>query len=90
MKLTYRGSTYERHSSQASMHPFQQVREFRPAYNLCYRGVTYRVDPHVKAEVAVEPVVYQFIYRGITYYKLTYQGTTYLINRKEREVTAVS
>jgi YHS domain-containing protein len=90
MKLTYRGITYERHSSKASMRPFQQVRESRAAYNLYYRGVTYRVEPHVKAKVAVEPVVYQLIYRGITYYKFTYQGTTYLVSRKEREVTAVT
>lgn len=82
MKLIYRGITYERHPSKASGRPFQQVRESRAAYNLSYRGVTYRVDPNAKpAEVPVKPVAYKLIYWGITY----------LVNRNAQgEVTVVT
>lgn len=66
MQLIYRGTTYERHPS--SGRPFQQVREPGAAYNLSYRGVTYRIDPNAKpTEVPVKPVAYKLIYRGVTY-----------------------
>lgn len=81
MKLIYRGMTYERHPSKASGRPFQQVRESGAAYNLSYRGVTYRIDPNAEpAEVPVKPVAYELIYRGVTY----------LVNRNVREVTVVT
>jgi YHS domain-containing protein len=82
MELIYRGTIYERHPSKASGRPFRQVREPEVAYNLSYRGVTYRVDPNPKPmEVPVEPVAYKLIYRGVTYFKLSDQGVTYSVNR---------
>jgi hypothetical protein len=67
MKLFYRGTTYARHPSQADNRPFQQVRESGAAYNLSYRGVSYRIDPNATVELA-RPVVYQAIYQGIRYF----------------------
>ena len=67
MKLIYRGTTYDRHPSQADNCPFQQVRESGAAYNLSYRGVTYRIDPNATVE-PTQLVVYEAIYRGITYF----------------------
>lgn len=67
MKLIYRGTTYDRNPSQASDRPFQQFRESGAAYNLSYRGVTYRIDPNAKPVEPAPPEVYQAIYRGITY-----------------------
>ncbi|MGL4623241.1 DUF4278 domain-containing protein [Chroococcidiopsis sp.] len=82
MKLTYRGMTYERHPSKASDRPFVQVREPGAAYNLSYRGVTYRIDPQTKAtQVPTTLVGHKLIYRGITYYKLIYQGIILHVNR---------
>ena len=86
MKLYYRGVSYEYDStkvgSRKTAQPFKQVREFGPAYNLIYRGNTYRVDPNVKpAEVPVPPATYKLIYRGVTY----------LVNRTvQGEVTVVT
>ncbi|WP_250123427.1 DUF4278 domain-containing protein [Chroococcidiopsis sp. CCMEE 29] len=86
MELIYRGTTYERHPSKASGRPFRQVREPGVAYNLSYRGVTYRIDPNAKpAEVPVKPVAYKLIYRGVTYFKLIdLSVVTYSVNRKEK------
>lgn len=68
MNFTYRGTTYERHSAKVGDRPFQQVREPGAAYNLNYRGVTYRIDLDAKsAAVSVEPVTHKLIYRGVTY-----------------------
>ena len=68
MRLIYRATTYERNPDQAPGRPFQQVRESGPAYNLTYRGVTYRIDPNAKpTEVPVPPATYNLIYRGVTY-----------------------
>lgn len=82
MKLIYRGIPYERHPNKTPGRPFQQGRESGAAYNLSYRGVTYRVAPNAKpASVPVKPVVY----------KLTYRGITYLVNRNvQGEVTALT
>ncbi|OWY63641.1 hypothetical protein B7486_51925 [cyanobacterium TDX16] len=83
MKLTYRGMTYERHPSKADARPFVQVREPGAAYHLSYRGVTYRIEPQTKAtQVPAKLVGHKLIYRGITYYKLMYQGSTFSVNRK--------
>lgn len=72
MKLIYRGLTYDRHPYQPYSRPFQPVSRSGAAYNLAYRGVTYRVDPHAKpAKVSAKPVTY----------KLTYRGVSYLVNR---------
>lgn len=80
MKLIYRGTTYDRNPDKTPGRPFQQVRGNGPAYNLTYRGVTYRVDPNSKsAEVPIVPAAYKLIYRGITYF----------VNSTAREVTAV-
>lgn len=69
MKLIYRGYTYEYDSSKPVGRPFQPAPRLGRAYNLIYRGTTYRVDPNVKpAEVSVEPAIYQLIYRGMTYW----------------------
>ena len=81
MKLIYRGITYERYPSSSSARPFQQVREPGAAYNLRYRGVTYRVDPNaLPASVLVKPAAYKLIFRGVAY----------LVNRNVREVTVVT
>jgi hypothetical protein len=52
MKLQYRGVSYEYDSSklesQNRSQRFKQVRGSGPAYNLIYRGVTYRIDPNTK------------------------------------------
>ena len=86
MKLIYRGITYERHPSSSSGRPFQQVREPGAAYNLSYRGVTYRIDPNAKpTEVPVKLVAYRLIYRGVTYYKLINQGLTYLVQELHKQ-----
>ena len=81
MQLVYRGITYERHPSSSSARPFLQVREPGAAYNLRYRGVTYRVDPNaLPASVVVKPVAYKLIFRGVAY----------LVNRNVRELTVVT
>lgn len=68
MKLIYRATTYDYAPSKFASRPFQQVRGPGPAYNLIYRGVTYRVDPNAKpAKVPVLPAAYNLIYRGVTY-----------------------
>jgi hypothetical protein len=57
MKLIYRATTYDYHPDKAPSRPFQQVRESGSAYNLTYRGVTYRVDPNdLPKEVPVLPI----------------------------------
>ncbi|MDZ4877642.1 MAG: hypothetical protein CLLPBCKN_007077 [Chroococcidiopsis cubana SAG 39.79] len=68
MNLIYRAMIYERNPDKLPDRPFQQVREAGAAYNLSYRGVTYRVDPNIKqSEVFVKPAAYELIYRGMTY-----------------------
>ncbi|WP_445638462.1 DUF4278 domain-containing protein [Nostoc sp. DSM 114161] len=73
MKLYYRGLSYEYNPSKVgskkTQQPFQPVTQIGPAYNLMYRGVSYRVDPNSKsAEVATAPVAYKLNFRGITYF----------------------
>ena len=83
MKLMYRGMTYERRPSKADGRPFVQVREPGAADRLSYRGVTYCIEPQTKAtQVPAKLVGHKLIYRGITYYKLMYQGSTFSVNRK--------
>lgn len=68
MELIYRGTTYNYNPDQTPGRPFRQVRA-GPAYNLTYRGLTYRVDPNAKhSQVVVRPAAYELIYRGITYW----------------------
>lgn len=79
MKFYYRGLSYEYNSSEATekaTRPFAAVRHKGCAYNLTYRGLTYRVDPNIEpAEVSAPPVAYQLIYRGIAYFvKRTHTG----------------
>ncbi|MBD2309902.1 DUF4278 domain-containing protein [Chroococcidiopsis sp. FACHB-1243] len=82
MKLMYRGMTYEHHPSKADGRPFVQVSEPGAAHNLSYRGVTYRIAPQTEStQVPAKLVGQKLIYRGITYYKLIYQGSTFSVNR---------
>ncbi|GAX43461.1 hypothetical protein NIES4075_44750 [Tolypothrix sp. NIES-4075] len=79
MKLYYRGLSYEYNSQEAAKkatRPFASVREQGSAYNLTYRGLTYRVDPNIQpAEVSTPSVAYQLIYRLIAYFvKKTHTG----------------
>lgn len=68
MQLIYRGYTYEYDSSKPVGRPFQPAPRLGRAYDLIYRGTTYRVDPDAKrAEVPVEPATYKLIYRAMTY-----------------------
>lgn len=75
MKLIYRGTTHERNSYQKkTRRPFQSNRKAETAYNLIYRGLTYRVEPD-------NPPVKTPITK--TSYKLIYRGMTYLVNYNE-------
>ncbi|WP_341530456.1 DUF4278 domain-containing protein [Nostoc sp. UHCC 0302] len=72
MKLSYRGLSYELDSSKIANRttekPFQPAPSVGSAYNLIYRGATYRVDPNAKsAEVTLPPATYKLSYRGINY-----------------------
>jgi hypothetical protein len=72
MKLYYRGVSYEYNPSQVTSRKtgqlFQPVRESREAYNLCYRGNIYHVEPNAKkTEVSSSRATYLLIYRGISY-----------------------
>ncbi|MDV2992183.1 MAG: hypothetical protein N4J56_001837 [Chroococcidiopsis sp. SAG 2025] len=88
MKLTYRGVTYDRHPSQADNRSFQQVREPGAAYNLSYRGVTYRLDPNAQPVESARPVTYQAIYRGITYFvRKTARGEVTFLAQVEKSPT---
>lgn len=88
MKLIYRGTTYDRHPSQASSRPFGQVREPGAAYNLSYRGVTYRIDPNAKPVKPVQTAAYKAIYRGITYFvNPTARGEVTLLAQVENSST---
>lgn len=62
MKLIYRATTYDYNPSKAPSGPFQQARDSGPAYNLTYRGVTYRVEPNAKPAEPVLPATYTLIY----------------------------
>ncbi|MDZ8239449.1 MAG: DUF4278 domain-containing protein [Nostoc sp. ChiQUE01a] len=85
MKLYYRGFSYELDSSKIASRttekPFQPAPSVGSAYNLIYRGVTYRVDPNTKpAEALLPPATY----------KLSYRGINYLMNRNvQGEVTLI-
>ncbi|MDZ8187955.1 MAG: DUF4278 domain-containing protein [Nostoc sp. ChiSLP02] len=73
MKLYYRGLSYEydqtKASSKKTQQPFQPAAKIGAAYNLMYRGASYRVDPNSQAvEVAQAPVAYKLNFRGITYF----------------------
>ncbi|MBE9002102.1 DUF4278 domain-containing protein [Nostoc sp. LEGE 12447] len=86
MKLFYRGLSYELNSSKIASRrtekPFQPASGVGAAYNLIYRGVTYRVDPNAKpAEVPLPLAIY----------KLSYRGINYLVNRNAQgEVTLIN
>ncbi|MEH2002703.1 MAG: DUF4278 domain-containing protein [Nostoc sp.] len=82
MKLYYRGLSYEYNSREAAKRatrPFAPVDHQGSAYNLTYRGQTYRVDPNIEAaEVFTPRVAYQLIYRGVTYFvEKTHTGEVY-------------
>jgi hypothetical protein len=86
MKLYYRGVSYEYNPSKVESRkrgqPFKQVRGSGHAYNLIYRGVTYRIDPNAKpSEVPVQRVAYRLMYRGIAYF---------VHKTEQRELTVVT
>ncbi|MBD0388691.1 MAG: DUF4278 domain-containing protein [Nostoc sp. C3-bin3] len=87
MKLQYRGVSYEYDSSkvesQNRRQPFKQVRGSGHAYNLIYRGLTYRIEPNTKQnEVPVQPVAYRLMYRGIAYFvNKTAQGEVSVVTQ---------
>ena len=57
---------------------------------LIYRGITYEPHPSETPKHSLQRVrpvevpdslaVHQLIYRGVTYYKLSYQGITFSVN----------
>ncbi len=66
MKLIYRGTTYNYDPANINAHrPVQPT--FESAYELTYRGQTYRVEPNGVKEPAGKPTEYELIYRGVTY-----------------------
>jgi hypothetical protein len=81
MQLIYRGHTYSYNSACATAcRPLQSSRTPQSAYELSYRGSTYRVTP-----TATKPVVQP------SEYELIYRGNTYQVNRNEQDkVTAVT
>jgi hypothetical protein len=82
MQLIYRGQTYSYNSACATAcRPFQSSRTPQSAYELSYRGSTYRVTPATATKTVVQPSEYELIYRG----------TTYQVNRNgQGKVTAVT
>jgi Domain of unknown function (DUF4278) len=80
MQLIYRGTTYDYNPAHTPIHyPLQHTRQ--SAYELVYRGSTFRVKPTVTAKAPVDPVSYELIYRG----------NTYQVNRNEQgKMTAIA
>ncbi|MEG3858572.1 DUF4278 domain-containing protein [Microcoleus sp. herbarium12] len=64
-QLTYRGASYDRETlKDANYHSVPR----ETPYTLCYRGVTYQVNPQGEtAEVPVQRLTRPLIYRGQTY-----------------------
>ncbi|MFN6570761.1 DUF4278 domain-containing protein [Dendronalium sp. ChiSLP03b] len=87
MQLYYRSQSYKYDPSKVESRkieqPFQPIRRFGRAYNLMYRGVTYRVNPRAKsAKFPVSPVAYKLIYRGIIYFvNRTAQGEVTIVTQ---------
>ena len=87
MKLKYRGVSYEydppKLENQNRRQPFKQVRGSDPAYNLIYRGVSYRIEPNTKqSEVPIQPATYRLMYRGIAYFvNKTAQGEVSVVTQ---------
>ena len=66
MKLIYRGTTINYNPANINAHrPAKPT--FASAYELIYRGHTYRVEPISIRQPSVKPTEYELIYRGITY-----------------------
>lgn len=66
MKLIYRGTTINYDPANINAHrPAKPT--FESAYELIYRGHTYRVEPTAVRQTPVKPTEYELIYRGITY-----------------------
>jgi Domain of unknown function (DUF4278) len=93
-KLIYRGATYDRETIKASN--YHSAPREKP-YTLCYRGVTYQVNPQGETVEMPEPTFGQKI-SGVTYQvtpksqttespakrftcKLIYRGNIYLATR---------
>jgi hypothetical protein len=80
MQLIYRGTTYSYTSANVNARRSAQ-RICESAYEVIYRGSTYRVDPTVAAPTSVKPSQYELIYRGETYQ---------VTRNKQGEVTAIA
>lgn len=84
MKLYYRGTSYQCDTTTVRNRkieqPFQPVCQSDPAYNLIYRGVSYRVEPNAKSAEA--PL-------ARANYKLNYRGINYLVNRNTQGETTL-
>lgn len=83
MKLIYRATTFDYNPAKvAARRPFQRTRRTdKSAYELMYRGNTYRVDPNVITQAPVKPAAYELIYRGMFF----------RVNRNEQgEITAIT
>jgi hypothetical protein len=66
MKLIYRGTTINYNPANINAHrPVKPT--FDSAYELIYRGYTYRVEQTTVRQTPVKPTEYELIYRGITY-----------------------
>jgi hypothetical protein len=66
MKLIYRGTTFNYDPANINAHrPVKPT--FESAYELIYRGHTYRVEPTAIKQPSVKPTEYELMYRGITY-----------------------
>lgn len=66
MKLIYRGTAFNYNPANINVHrPVKPT--FESAYELIYRGNTYRVEPTAVRQTSVKPTEYELIYRGIIY-----------------------
>ncbi|HEY9662059.1 MAG TPA: DUF4278 domain-containing protein [Allocoleopsis sp.] len=82
MQLIYRGTTFNYNPAHIHARPSVQrnsVQRSGAAYELIYRGNTYRVDPTVATTTPAKPMEYQLIYRG----------STYRVNRDEQGEVAI-
>ena len=85
MKLLYRATTYDYNPAKAPRRHFHSTRKSGPAYDLTYRGVTYRVDPNAKPTQSVQPATYELFYRGVSYLvNRTAQGKVSVVNQPAR------
>ncbi|MBD2678097.1 MULTISPECIES: DUF4278 domain-containing protein [Nostoc] len=69
MKLYYRGLSYQYNPSQEPKQPFQPAPQSKIAYDLMFRGVTYRIDRNAQStEIPLSQPANKLIYRGLTFF----------------------